>query len=732
MRKKLILITIFTIFFFILPLNIFASYEAIIKGSYVRIRTGAGTEYEAIYSLGENTSITIIDKTKITGNGCSAGWLKVSYDNKEGYVCSTYVAYIDSTFEGINIVDYTARVNTNQIAVRKSPSTSGDYIESLSLGANVLILEEVTGTKNTSCNSGIWYKVQYYGNSTGYMCKDYITKKEEITLQNEEFTTHYKNLGFPDEYIPYLNFLHSKYPEWQFIPKPTGLNFAVSVDAEEGKNYMQYTSAPNPNYITSTKPAEASSWYHVNKGVIAFYMDPRNWLTEDKIFMFEKQDYSNLLEEQYPTLIKAIFGTGKLSADEYTIPMFNAGKSGNISPLLIATRIRLEVGANGSDSTNGTEFTWKGQTYSGYYNFFNIGAYEETINGVHYSSITRGLAYAAKLIERDGEVWNNIETAIKEGSAFLANGYVNKGQGTLYYQKFNVSPDAYYSKYTHQYMTNIQAPATEGKQTFNSYKTSELLNQPLIFEIPIYNNMPQYTSLPNSGNTNTNLKGIEIDGYSLEPKFDNDVLSYEVYVPTSTEKVLVEAIPETTLTVIEGIGEIEIPDSENTITIKAKSQSGNEKKFTITIYKVDDTTKISDVISSSSLLINSNTITNIKNETTIASLKDKLIKAGAKSIIIKDKNGNDIENPNTLVGTGQTITINTAIETSNYTLSVRGDTSGDGLVTILDLLEVQKHIKKAEILTNANLISADTSGDNKVTILDLLEIVQHIKKYKLL
>lgn len=729
MRKKLILITIFTIFFFMIPLNIFASYEAMISGSQVRIRTGAGTSYQAIYSLGANTPITVLDKNKVAGNGCSAGWLKVSYNNKEGYVCSTYVTYVDSTFEGINVVDYTARVKSNNVSVRKTPSTSGDYIETLSLGTNVQILEEVTGNKNSSCDSGKWYKIQYYGNATGYMCKDYVTKKEEITLTNEEYTTMYKNLGFPDEYIPYLNYLHQKYPSWQFVPKQTNLNFAVSVDAEEGKNYMQST---NPNYITSTKPAEGSSWYHVNTGVIAFYMDPRNWLTEERIFMFEKQDFSTSLEEQYPSLIKTIFGTGTLGADEYTIPMFNAGKSNNISPLLIATRIRLEVGANGTDSTNGTEFTWKGQKYSGYYNFFNIGAYEETIDGVKYSSITRGLAYAAKLINRDGNPWNNIETAITEGSSFLANGYVNKGQGTLYYQKFNVSPDAYYSTYTHQYMTNIQAPATEGNQSYNSYKKSELLNQPLIFEIPVYKNMPSYTSLPNSGNTNTDLKGLEIDGYSLTPKFDNDVLSYEVYVPTSTEKVLVEAIPETNLTTITGIGEIAIPDVENTITITAKSQAGTEKKFTITIYKVDDTTKVSDVITESSLLINGNTIQNIKNSTTIASFKDKLIKSGAQSIVIKDKNGNDIENTNTLMATGQKIVINTSVDSQTYTISVKGDTSGDGVVTILDLLEVQKHIKKAETLKNENLISADTSGDNKVTILDLLEIVQHIKKYKLL
>ena len=59
----------------------------------------------------------------------------------------------------------------------------------------------------------------------------------------------------------------------------TGDNF------EEGKCYMQTT---NNNYRTSTKPAEGSSWFKVNSEVIAFYMDPRNWLTEERIFMFEK------------------------------------------------------------------------------------------------------------------------------------------------------------------------------------------------------------------------------------------------------------------------------------------------------------------------------------------------------------------------------------------------------------------------------------------------------------
>ena len=71
-------------------------------------------------------------------------------------------------------------------------------------------------------------------------------------------------------------------------------------------------------------------------------------------------------------------------------------------PELINSRIKQEIsGISTSDARLGGNFTYNNETYSGYYNFFNIGAYEVTIDGVKYSAITRGLAYAAKLISRD-------------------------------------------------------------------------------------------------------------------------------------------------------------------------------------------------------------------------------------------------------------------------------------------------------------------------------------------
>ena len=134
-------------------------------------------------------------------------------------------------------------------------------------------------------------------------------------------------------------------------------------------------------------------------------------------------------------------------------------------------------------------------------------------------------------------------------------------------------------------MTNIQAPATEGNQTYNSYKKSEVLNQTFIFEIPVYNNMPEYTSLPRSGNTNNDLKSLEVSNYELSPAFDEDIIEYEVFVPLETNKITVNAVASASTSTVTGTGEYELKDDETEITIIVTSETQEEKKYSITIKK---------------------------------------------------------------------------------------------------------------------------------------------------
>ena len=739
MNKKIIIFLIVSLFM-CLPLNVKAAYDATINENSVRIRRKAGTNYSILYTVNKGTEISVVDKTLHSGTGCSKKWYKITYKGTTGYVCSSYVSFKSSTFSGINVVDWTARVNANNVTVRKSATTKSDAVSTLTLGANVEILSSTTAN-NVGCSTNTWYKIKYYIDKTGYICSKYVTKKESIIKDDAEYAQLLREEGFSDSYIPYLSYLHSKYPNWTFKAKNTNSNFATAVDAEEGHNYMQTT---NNNYRTSTVPAEGSSWFKVNQGVIAFYMDPRNWLTKERIFMFEKLDYAPSYEEIYLELVKSLFGDGALGADTYTVPMCTYGKQYKVSPLHIGSRIRLEVGKNGSHSTDGGEFTYKGKTYSGYYNFFNIGSYPQTIDGVEYSAITMGL------VKAKSNGWDTVEKAIEGGVKFLANGYITKGQGTLYYQKFNVSPDSepYSTKYLHQYMTNIQAPATEGNQNYNSYKEAEILTNPFIFEIPVYNNMPDYVSLPASGDSNNSLKSLSVTGYSIEPTFDEDVVNYEVFIPGNINKVTVNATAASNKATVSGAGEIETLDKTTIVTITVTSEVGEDNKYVLTINKNENTTPsgndnqgennsgntnndttyktIANILKDSGINVSNNNITSVKYNVKASTILNLIIKNGASNVVIKDKD-NKVITDNTLIGTASTITITSGNETKTYTFVIKGDTSGDGKITILDLLQVQKHIKGDKKLTNSYLLASDTSLDGKVTILDLLQIQKHIK-----
>ena len=65
MKKNIITILLFSIFFFCIPFRIYASYDAVITGNTVRIRSGAGTNNDAIFTLNSNTSISVVTKNGI-------------------------------------------------------------------------------------------------------------------------------------------------------------------------------------------------------------------------------------------------------------------------------------------------------------------------------------------------------------------------------------------------------------------------------------------------------------------------------------------------------------------------------------------------------------------------------------------------------------------------------------------------------------------------------------------
>ena len=68
-----------------------------------------------------------------------------------------------------------------------------------------------------------------------------------------------------------------------------------------------------------------------------------------------------------------------------------------------------------------------------------------------------------------------------------------------------------------------------------------------------------------------------------------------------------------------------------------------------------------------------------------------------------------------------------------YTVIVTGDTSGDGKITITDMIAVKAHILKKDMLVGVYETAADVAGqtgggDGKVTITDFIKVKAHILK----
>lgn len=304
-------------------------------------------------------------------------------------------------------------------------------------------------------------------------------------------------------YKELLKRLKEEHPNWTFTLLYTGLEWntvlynekevighdANLVQGKTGEWVCQANTCVNED--GTSKSWEGTNWYCASYKALSYYMDPRNFLTEDQIFQFERLSYTDgiytvegiekILAGTFManTSPRAYYGNENYSASTFAQIMLDVGSSKGISPYHIASRIRQEVVKSGGVPSNSVTGTVAG--YEGIYNFFNIGA--TTGDG----AIQRGLEYAKK------NNWTTPEASIAGGAGYIAEKYIAIGQDTLYLQKFNVdSQDG--CVYTHQYQANIQAPQTEGKKIYKSYNELNILDSGINFIIPVYENMPQTIS----------------------------------------------------------------------------------------------------------------------------------------------------------------------------------------------------------------------------------------------
>jgi beta-N-acetylglucosaminidase len=184
---------------------------------------------------------------------------------------------------------------------------------------------------------------------------------------------------------------------------------------------------------------------------------------------------------------------------DYVNVIYDAGRTAGVSPYFLAARIIQEMGFSGRSALcKGTV-----EGYEGYYNFYNIGSVSTTKEG----GATVGGAKYAKFGRNpekdftDAETkillpWDTKEKAIKGGALWIASGYIEKGQNTLYFQKFDVLDDGTV-RCNHQYAQNIMMAYSEALRYYNSYDSINKTESSFVFVIPVYKNMPaEYGYLP--------------------------------------------------------------------------------------------------------------------------------------------------------------------------------------------------------------------------------------------
>ena len=128
---------------------------------------------------------------------------------------------------------------------------------------------------------------------------------------------------------------------------------------------------------------------------------------------------------------------------------------------------------------------------------------------------------------------------------------------------------------------------------------------------------------------------------------------------------------------------------------------------------------IGTIVTSAGYKISGDTIKGISPKTSVETIKGNL-EAIAGTGNVK------VQVAETYVGTGSKITITNSSETKTLTVLVYGDTSGDGEIGALDLLQVQKNILGASSLTGVYKEAADTSRDGVIGALDLLQMQKEI------
>ena len=307
-------------------------------------------------------------------------------------------------------------------------------------------------------------------------------KKQKYVEYDGENLSESKYPGYKEM----IDELLEKHPNWTFTLFYTRLDWEEVIENEGHSdnrtnplNLIPDSSKYPEDWeceIDKGKTFDNGTWLCASDKAIKCQMDPRNILNDENIFQFKELEYVE--GAQTAQGLQEITEDTFLEGENISNALIQAGENSNLDPYFIASRLIQEQGRKGTILSQGYEYNEQL-----IYNPFNINATGNSSEEI--------IQNAAEYAYEQG--WDSLEKGLIGGIDFMKKGYIDRGQNTLYLQKFDIV-DQDGSLYTNQYMQNLLAPQSEASNMLEIYQASDTVDAELNFVIPLYENMPDEVS----------------------------------------------------------------------------------------------------------------------------------------------------------------------------------------------------------------------------------------------
>lgn len=533
-------------------------------------------------------------------------------------------------------------------------------------------------------------------------------------LNDSEFEVELTKQVFPESYKKYLRSLHKTYPKWKFTSLKTGINFDDAVSNELAKSCIEVSSG----YGTASRCGnESASWSMASKEAVEYFMDPRNFLDKESIFMFEDlSSYSNVTESMIQRILSGSFMSGTSTKDNnttYAKIFMDAGKSNSVNPIYLVSLAIQENSRTENFQTSGESFDYYGLRYSSLYNFYNIGATGTfTARG--------GLVWASggsldtfTPIYDNTENWKNSYSYTKIGGSLTvhstpATGDENWLEEIPPYINFKVI-DSSGDFLKIQYYSQSYGEIKEG-YVWNGAKSTivKSTNPTTSYGRP-------WTT---PGKAIIGGASFIASGYITEGQFTSYLKKFQVN-PNASYKLYDP----------QYMTNIRAPWEESRTSYSAYSEYLNEIAFTFTIpiynnmEEAVDNTSLEDIIIKSGLGIKDNMLKSVSLGTSVSELKSKLT---GLDVEVFDSNGDKLGNDSKLA-TGYKVKISNSTSAFEKFIVINGDASGDGQINSGDILALRQHLLEIRTLSGSYAEAANVlTSDNVINSGDILTLRQHL------